>query len=150
MADIVQVGTGGTGTTVTESEQLTDPPEPVQVIQGPETNLCFPHSLSFHPTLNHLVVSSSQGRQNINIFEKVSDEPPYYCITPMISLEILTMYDESTLYLLDQLHQEGGCKGAAFAPDGSSLAVTQNLCADNLKLPFNVGVLAVYNLTTND
>jgi DNA-binding beta-propeller fold protein YncE len=117
---------------------------PVEIIQGPDTNFCYPHSVSFDPTKNYLCVSNSQGRKNINIFQKISDHFPRYDIKPIVSLEILQMYDESTIHLLEQLYQEGGCKGVAFSPDGTSLSITQNLSANHLKLPYSVGVLLVY------
>jgi DNA-binding beta-propeller fold protein YncE len=117
---------------------------PVEIIQGPETNFNYPHSVSFHPTKNYLLVSSSQGQKNINIFQKISDDFPHYGSKPVLSLEITEMYEESTIHLLAQLHMEGGCKGVAYSPDGTSLAITQNLSADLLKLPYSVGVLLVY------
>lgn len=117
---------------------------PVEIIEGPATNFNYPHSVSFHPTNDYLIVTSSQGEKNVNIFRKVSDEFPRYDHVPFITLEIKEMYDESNIYLLDQLQQEGGCKGVSFSPDGNSFAVTQNLCMDDLVLPVSVGVLLIY------
>lgn len=115
---------------------------PMQVIKGAETHLCYPHSLSIHPSKNYLAVSCSQGRKNVQIFARKSET--FFSNAPELSLEILEMYDASTLVLLEQLQQEGGVKGIAFSPDGKSLAITQNLCQDDLMLPFPVGVLAIY------
>jgi WD40 repeat protein len=123
---------------------------PVEIIQGADTNLNYPHSVSFHPTKNYLLVSSSQGLKNINIFQKTSDDFPRYGTKPLLSLEITQMYDESTIHLLEELHQEGGCKGVAFSPDGKALAITQNLSADFLKLPYSVGVLLIYPVSIDD
>lgn len=120
--------------------------EPVEIIKGKDTNFICPHSVSFHPTKEYLIVSSAQGIKNVNLFKKVSDEFPRYEHKPSISMEILEMYEESTLYLLEKLKQEGGCKGVYFSPDGKSFAVTQNLCADLLKLPYSVGALLVYTV----
>jgi DNA-binding beta-propeller fold protein YncE len=117
---------------------------PIQILQGEETHFCYPHSLTFHPLKNYLAVSSSQGRKNVNIFSNGSETT--YSNTPELSLEIIEMYDESTIALLDQLMQEGGVKGIAFSPDGKSLAIVQNLCQDTLRLPTPVGVLAIYPL----
>lgn len=124
--------------------------EPVEIIKGKETNFTCPHSVSFHPTKDYLIVSSAQGLKNVNIFKKVSDAFPRYEHTPSIAMEIIEMYEESTLYLLEQLKQEGGCKGVYFSPDGKSFAVTQNLCADLLKLPYSVGALLVYTFEDVD
>jgi WD40 repeat protein len=118
--------------------------QPVEIIKGSDTNFHYPHSVSFHPTKNYLLVSSSEGKKNINIFQKTSDNFPRYSSKPILSLEVITMYEESIIYLLGQLHQEGGCKGVSFSPDGTSLAITQNLSADLLQLPYSVGVLLVY------
>ncbi len=115
---------------------------PIQALQGPQTLFCFPHSVAFHPVKNDLTVSCSQGRKNVHFFS--TTESGLYATAPELSLEILEMYDESTIHLLDQLHQEGGVKGIAFTPDGKGLAITQNLCQDSLRLPFPVGVLAIY------
>lgn len=123
--------------------------KPIEIIQGPETNFHYPHSVSFHPTKEYLLVSNSQGKKNINIFRKSSNGFPFYGSKPFLSLEITEMYDESTIHLLEELHQEGGCKGVSFSPDGTSFAVTQNLCADLLKLPYSVGVLLIYPVTDN-
>ena len=118
---------------------------PIQILKGEKTHFCCPHSLSFHPVNDALAVSSSQGRKNVNIFTKKSEGSSLvYQNAPDLSLEIIEMYDDSTLYLLDQLRQEGGVKGVTFSPDGKSLAITQNLCQDLLVLPFPVGVLAIY------
>ena len=61
----------------------------------------------------------------------------------------MQMYEESTIHLLEELEQEGGCKGVSFSPDGTSLAITQNLSADLLKLPYSVGVLLIYPVSIN-
>lgn len=124
--------------------------KPVEIIQGPDTNFHYPHSVSFHPTNNYLAVSCSEGLKNINIFKKTSDDFPCFGSKPFLSLEITQMYDESTICLLTQLNQEGGCKGVSFSPDGTCLAITQNLCADLLKLPYSVGVLLIYPVNLND
>lgn len=124
--------------------------KPVEIIQGPDTNFHYPHSVSFHPTKNYLLVSSSQGQKNINIFKKVSDEFPRYSSKPVLGLEVTQMYEESTIHLLNELHQEGGCKGVSFSPDGTSFAITQNLSADQLKLPYSVGVLLIYSARFDD
>ncbi len=119
--------------------------DPVQILQGKETGFSYPHSLSFHPLNNCLAVSCSQGSKNVHVFTKISEATPY-SNAPDISLEVIEMYDASTLVFLDQLQQEGGVKGVAFSPDGKSLAITQNLCQDDLHLPYPVGVLAIYSL----
>lgn len=124
--------------------------KPTEIIQGPNTNFHYPHSVSFHPTKKYLLVSSSEGQKNINIFQKISDNFPRYSSKPLLSLEITHMYEESTKHLLGQLHQEGGCKGVSFSPDGTSLAITQNLSADLLKLPYSVGVLLIYPVKIDD
>lgn len=124
--------------------------QPVEIIQGPETNFHYPHSVSFHPTQNYLIVSSSEGQKNINIFQKTSDTFPRYGLKPIVSLEVITMYEESTIHLLGQLHQEGGCKGVSFSPDGTSFALTQNLSADQMQLPYSVGVLLVYSIKIDE
>lgn len=118
--------------------------QPIQTIQGPDTNLCYPHSVSFHPTNNYLVVSNAQGRKNINVFKKTSDDFPFYSFKSVLTLEITQMYEESTLHLLEQLHKKGGCKGVSFSPDGTSLAITQNLTADGQEVPFSVSMLLLY------
>lgn len=125
-------------------------PQPVQIIQGPDTNLCYPHSVSFHPTKNYLVVSNAQGRKNINIYQKITGGFPGYSFAPELTLEVTQMYNESTIHLLEQLRQKGGCKGVSFSPDGTSLAVTQNLTADGLQVPFSVGMLLVYFVGIKD
>ncbi len=118
---------------------------PIQVLQGEETHFCYPHSLSFHPLKDYLAVSCSQGRKNVHIFARESEKlAGVYSNAPGLSLEILEMYDASTIGLLGQLWQEGGVKGIAFSPDGKSLAVTQNLCQDAVQLPFSVGIVAIY------
>jgi WD40 repeat protein len=125
-------------------------PQPKQIIKGLQTNICYPHSVSFHPTKNYLAVSNAQGRKNINIFQKISDDSPSYDLTPVLTLEITEMYDESTIHLVDQLRHKGGCKGVSFSPDGSSLAITQNLTADGFQVPFTVGMLLVYSVEINN
>lgn len=114
---------------------------PMQIIQGEETHFTYPHSLSFHPQTNVLAVSCSQGRQNVHLFVP---EAGVFPNAPEFSMEVLEMYDASTIHLIEHLWQEGGVKGVAFSPDGKSIAVTQNLCQDMLKLPYPVGVLAIY------
>ncbi len=114
---------------------------PTQIIQGEETHFTYPHSLSFHPETNALAVSCSQGRQNVHLFIPEAGAFPN---APAFSMEVLEMYDASTIHMIEQLWQEGGVKGVAFSPDGKSIAVTQNLCQDMLKLPYPVGVLAIY------
>lgn len=115
---------------------------PLQVLQGEEAQLCYPHSLAFHPLKNDLAISCSQGRKNLQLFVKESETA--YSNSPELSLEILDMYDASTIALIEHLQEEGGVKGIAFAPDGKSLAITQNLCHDSLQLPEPVGVVAIY------
>lgn len=124
-------------------------PKPLQIIKGLQTNVCYPHSVSFHPTKNYVAVTNAQGRKNINIFQKNSDDSPIYGLTPVLTLEITEMYDESTIQLIEQLRQKGGCKGVSFSPDGASLAITQNLTADGLQVPFTVGMLLVYLVEIN-
>lgn len=124
--------------------------KPVEVIQGPETNFQYPHSVSFHPTKQYLLVSCSQGEKNINLFQQTSDLFPRYSHKPILSLAITEMYDPSTIHLLKELHQEGGCKGVSFSPDGTAFATTQNLCADLLKLPYSIGVLLIYSVTMTE
>lgn len=102
-------------------------------VQTLQQNLCYPHSVSFHPSGDYLVVSNAQGRKNVNFFVKGSSKP-------ILTLEITQMYEESTIHLIDQLHRRGGCKGVAFSSDGTCLAVTQNLSTP----PFSVNVLLVY------
>lgn len=115
--------------------------EPFQIIQGEETHFTYPHSLSFHPQTSALAVSCSQGRQNVHLF---IPENGVFPNAPSFSMEVLEMYDASTIQFIEHLWQEGGVKGVAFSPDGKSIAVTQNLCQDMLKLPYPVGVLAIY------
>jgi hypothetical protein len=122
----------------------------MQILKGPETNFSCPHSLALHSSKKYLLVSNSEGKKNINISQKISHDLPFYISAPVLSLEITQMYDESTICLLEELCEEGGCKGVAFSPDGTSLAITQNLCADVLKLPFSIGVLLIYSLSIDD
>lgn len=125
--------------------------QPFQAIQGEETLLCFPHSLAFHPFTNDLAVSCSQGRKNVNFFKRESEHSnATYFSSPMLSLEITEMYTSETIEWLDKLYQEGGVKGVAFSPDGQSLAIAQNLCQDELKLPYPVGIIAIYSLTMDE
>ncbi|MBI2742468.1 MAG: hypothetical protein HYX48_00930 [Chlamydiales bacterium] len=118
---------------------------PIQILHGKETRFCYPHSLSFNPLDDSLAVSCSQGRKNVHIFTREPEGSMLpYANAPELSLEIIEMYDESTIALLEQLSQEGGVKGITFTPDGRSLAITQNLCQDSLRLPYPVGVMAIY------
>jgi DNA-binding beta-propeller fold protein YncE len=119
-------------------------PKPTQIIHGQDTNLCCPHSVSFHPSMEYLAVSNAQGRKNINIFQVESEGYKCYGPLPASTLEVTEMYDESTIHLVDKLRHKGGCKGVSFSPDGASLAVTQNLAADGVQVPFSVGMLLVY------
>ncbi len=116
---------------------------PVQVLQGEETRFVYPHSLSFHPSENYLAVSCAQGRKNVHVFlQETEGAATTYSNAPILSLEILEMYNDSTIALLEQIQQDGGVKGIAFAPDGKSLAIVQNLCHGSLQFP--LGVLAIY------
>lgn len=119
-------------------------PQPIQIIKGLQTNVCYPHSVSFHPTKNYVAVTNAQGRKNINIFQKISHDCPHYGLNPVLTLEITKMYDEFTIQFIEQLLHKGGCKGVSFSPDGASLAITQNLTADGCQVPFTIGMLLVY------
>lgn len=99
--------------------------EPVEILQGPETNLCFPHSLSFHPSNDYLVVSNAGGKKTLNVFKKISDDFPHYSTTPVQTLEI---YNPETIHLQDQHPEEGGVKGVAFSLDGSQIG----LCSSDI------------------
>lgn len=116
---------------------------PVQTLQGQDSNLCCPHSLSFHPIEDYLVVSNAQGRNNINVFKKIADGP-FYEVAPILTMQVIEMYKASNLDFIDQLHKKGGCKGVAFSPDGTSLAITQNLTADGVQVPISTSMLLIY------
>lgn len=117
-------------------------PKPFQVIEKEQGRFKYPHSLAFHPITNDLVVSNSEGKQNIQLFQLEAGQR--YFSAPTFSMEVSVMYDASTIHLLEKLSQEGGVKGVAISPDGKSLAVVQNLCDGLLHLPHPVSVLAVF------
>lgn len=117
---------------------------PVEILKGDESGLCYPHSVCFHPVSKHLAVTNAQGRSNVNIFRRVSNDAPFYSPKPALCLTVTEMYEESTLHLIDELQGRGGCKGVAFSPSGTSIAVTQNLGVENLELTHPLGVLLIY------
>lgn len=122
--------------------------QPLQVIQGPETLLRYPHSIAFHPLINDFAVSCSEGIQNVHFFKRESESSEViYLNSPMFSLEVTEMYDTETINWIDKLYQEGGVKGIAISFDGKSLAIAQNLCQDELRLSYPVGIIAIYSLT---
>ncbi len=124
---------------------------PIQILQGPETNLIDAHSVCFHPYSNYLIASNSWGVNNINIFKPISSSSPYYEIKPIITLDINKMYDKSTMHLIETFPEgEGGCKGVTFSPDGKKIAVTQNLSTDLPGIKTSVGVLLIYPITIDN
>lgn len=123
---------------------------PVEIIRGEKSNLLFPHSVSFHPSKDYLIVTNSQGKNNVNIYKRTSDDFPRYDHKPYLVMDVIEMYDESNRHLLDILYQEGGCKGVSFSPDGKSFAVTQNLSPNDLKQPESLGALLVFPVEISD
>jgi WD40 repeat protein len=95
-------------------------PNPVQILQGPDTHFCYTHSLSFHPRDNTLAVSSAGGTKTLALFQKTSDQAPLYSSAP---LQVLEIYNPETIHLQDKLPEEGGVKGVAFSPDGHVIGV---------------------------
>lgn len=101
---------------------------PVEILQGSETNLAYPHSLSFHPQTNDLAVSNSGGKKTLNIFRTNSKEFPRYAKTP---IQTIPIYAPDTVDFLDRDPKEGGVKGVAFSRDGTFLG----LCASHILDP---------------
>ena len=102
-------------------------PDPVEILQGEQTNFCFTHSVSFHPTNDYLAVSSASGKYTLSIFKKTSENFPRYSIFPEQTLEI---YNPKNFHLRDQFPEEGGVKGIAFSPDGKQLSICASDIAD--------------------
>jgi DNA-binding beta-propeller fold protein YncE len=102
--------------------------DPVEILQGEVTNLCYPHSLSFHPSNEYLAVSCAGGIKTLNLFKKISEQFPRYSTTPEKTMEV---FNPETIQLQKEWPQEGGVKGIAFSPDKNQLG----LCAADILNP---------------
>ena len=100
--------------------------DPVEILQGEETQLHFPHSLNFHPANDYLVVANASGKKTLNLFKKVSSVFPRYSPEPEVTLEI---YNPKNFYLQAKSPEEGGVKGVVFSSDGKQMG----LCASDIK-----------------
>lgn len=100
-------------------------PKPVEILKGSETNLCFPHSLCFHPSKDYLIVSSAGGKKTLSVFKKISEDFPRYGTFPIQTLEI---YNPDTIDLQKLHPEEGGVKGVAFSNDGTQIG----LCSSDM------------------
>ena len=101
---------------------------PVEIIRGEHSNLHFPHSLSFHPSHEDLVVSNAGGKKTLLVFKKVATTFPRYAHIPE---QVLEIYNPETVHLQRRNPEEGGVKGVAISPDGQSLG----LCASDIAYP---------------
>lgn len=99
--------------------------QPMQILQS---DLCFPHSLCFHPVDDTLVVSSAGGRKTMAVFEKISDQAPYYCEKPF---QVFEIFNPDTIHFQKEYPEEGGVKGVAFSSDGKILGI----CASDIDDP---------------
>lgn len=99
-------------------------PDPMQILQS---DFSFPHSVCFHPIDDTLVVSSAGGRKTLALFEKISENPPYYSIKPT---QVLSIYNPATIHLQKEAPEEGGVKGVAFSLDGLIIGICASDIAD--------------------
>lgn len=113
--------------------------EPVEIIQGKQTNLCFPHSLCFSSS-DDLVVSCAGGKKTLNLFKKLSDNSPRYSTTPEQSYEI---YNPNTIHLQAHAPEEGGVKGIAFSTEGNTLGLCSSDIANSNKM------ILIYSLSSD-
>ncbi len=97
---------------------------PIEVLYSED--LYHPHSIAFHPITNDIVVSNSGGKNNINVFEYISDG-----IYASVSKQTLQTYNPDTLHLQEGLPGEGGIKGLSFSNDGKLMAA----CAPDIVDP---------------
>lgn len=96
-------------------------PKPVNIIEGMDAFLKYPHSLAFHPTKDFLVISSAGGSGDVNFYQKEIKDERSYLSSPIQMLKILP---EDISQAIERVYpEECGGKGVAFSPDGKVLGV---------------------------
>jgi DNA-binding beta-propeller fold protein YncE len=90
-------------------------PEPLAVLGGTPSRLCFPHSVAFSRAGTHLAVSSAGGRHVLLYRGTARDGAWSWSEAPVLELEA---FDPAAFDATNrENHQEGGPKGVAFGND---------------------------------
>lgn len=82
--------------------------------------LKYPHSVSFHPSNQYLVISSAGGTSSVNVFKKQSEGSPQFTSSPV---QTIVTYNPQTIYMQRECPDECGAKGIALSKDGKTIAV---------------------------
>jgi len=99
---------------------------PVQIIEG---DLCYPHSVAFHPLDDTLVISSAGGRKTLAVYPKLSDTAPFYGEPA----QVLGIFNPKSVHHQKWFPEEGGIKGVCFSPDGRILGLSASDITDPRK-----------------